>query len=775
MTHLTKLFVLIFMMGIIHSQSIGGVSQSDQLADSIIQKLSDADPDEMSSLYNHLALSLLNNEPYRSIGYVDTAIYLAGMHNQDEEIANGFKIKGKAYYFMGLNDSAFTCIKRAEETYIAANNTDSLASLYHFVGSMLSNNNDYRAALKFHFRELEMQTSRKDSAGMSGAMNRIALVFDDWGKYDSAMIFYNKTLKIAETVGNRSRTADVQNNLGNIYLAWGNYEKALDYYISSLAIFEEISDSSGISKSYNNIGIIYYDWHEWDKSLVYYKKSFMVDSLLGNKIGQSQTLNNIAILYDELGQKDKALRVYTRSLEMAVELNDNYQIAISASNIGGLYLEAGDFNKAEDYYTQTLNEYQKANSIMGMAEADILLADLYMKKGAYSKAMQYYRTGLNKVTEMNLASVVMEAYKGMAEVSILMGDYKNAYFFHNEFHKVSDSLFNVETSSQLALLTNAYEIQKKDQEVELQKVRLSEQNSRIKKQRISLIALSATIILGLIFSFLFFRQYRLRIKAWNQLMLQHEEILKNRQELILSKEKAEESDRLKSAFLVNISHELRTPMNGIMGFTDLLQKKNISTEQQQTYLSYIASSGQQLLKVLNDIIDISAIETGQLELEHEACNVYGTLEDCHQFFENYKTEINKESIDIILEEVSEEQKVLIMCDQRRLSQIMHNLIENALAFTHTGSITIGYSIVDKCIIRIYVKDTGIGIERSKFEVIFDRFRQVDESTTRQHGGSGLGLAITKELLSMMKGKIYLESELGTGSTFFIELPYMPVD
>ena len=189
------------------------------------------------------------------------------------------------------------------------------------------------------------------------------------------------------------------------------------------------------------------------------------------------------------------------------------------------------------------------------------------------------------------------------------------------------------------------------------------------------------------------------------------------------------------------------------------------------YLKYIASSSTQLLRVLNDIIDISAIETGQLELDYEACDLYAMLNDLHEFFVQENIEIGRETIKLIFQEPEEKDKIIIFSDRRRLSQIISNLINNALVFTKEGSVTVGYQVIDQRIIKIHVKDTGIGIERSKFEVIFDRFRQVDDTTTRLHGGSGLGLAISRELLNLMNGRIYMESEIGIGSIFYVEIPY----
>jgi signal transduction histidine kinase len=136
----------------------------------------------------------------------------------------------------------------------------------------------------------------------------------------------------------------------------------------------------------------------------------------------------------------------------------------------------------------------------------------------------------------------------------------------------------------------------------------------------------------------------------------------------------------------------------------------------------------------------------------------------------FKKEIEKDHIELIYEHPDENEKISFSADKRRLGQVISNLIRNALSFTQQGEVSFGYKILNNNKIKFFIKDTGIGIERIKFEVIFDRFRQIDDSTTRQHEGSGLGLAISKELVHLMDGEIYLESELGKGTTFFVEIP-----
>jgi signal transduction histidine kinase/Flp pilus assembly protein TadD len=744
-------------------------------ADSIKSLMKNADPDEMAALYNLLAEQDIKNNARKSLNLTDSALYFARLHQQKTEIAKALNIKGHAYYMLGKTDSSFLLLEESARIYEETGDLASLAIVLNYLGIISGDLSNYQNSVNYHSRCLAIEKQLNDSTGIIRQITNIAITYDQWEKYDTALVYFNQALRLAVQMGDKIRIARSLNSLGNIYLSWSNYEESLDYFLESLNIYEEINDTAGISIALNNLGVIYHDWAEYNKSLVYFMQSYMVDSLMKNKIGQSQTLNNIAIIYDELDEDEKALSYYQRSLELAIELDDKYEMGIVNSNLGEYSLEHGDFIEAEKFYFQAINNYQAANSSIGVAETYILLGNLYKEKGDLSEALSYFIKGLDIVSPLNITAVITDAYSGMAAVYFENKNFKEALSYTNKYHRITDSVFNVKTVNQLALLQKGYEIRKKEQEMDLQQARLKEQNAKIRRQKIIVIALSGSISIILLFTLLLIRQYRLRMRAWRQLMEQHKEILKNRQELIIAKEKAEESVRLKSSFLVNLSHELRTPMNGIMGFTDLLQKGSASEEQRQVYLSYIASSSRQLLKVLNDIIDISSIETGQMELSREACNLHEICTELYEFFTRELDETEKDSIKLLYKPPANGVNKKFLSDRKRLSQIIFNLIENAVAFTEEGEVDFGYQVIDDKIIKIHVRDSGIGIERSKFEIIFDRFRQVDDTTTRPHGGSGLGLALCKELVGMMSGQIYLESDMGKGSTFYVEIPFIPAE
>jgi len=244
--------------------------------------------------------------------------------------------------------------------------------------------------------------------------------------------------------------------------------------------------------------------------------------------------------------------------------------------------------------------------------------------------------------------------------------------------------------------------------------------------------------------------------------------------LQVAKEKSEESDRLKTAFLANMSHEIRTPMNGIIGFSQVLMEKEFPRNKQKQFLEVIHSRSVHLLDVINDIIDISKIEAGQLNITYSNFYLNDTLNNLYnQYGFNLQNQDEKK---IKLEHYWDLPRVesYITTDQVRLKQILGNLLNNAIKFTEKGKIEFGYEKSEDNLLKFYVKDTGIGIPRSQFEFIFDRFRQVDGSTTRNYEGTGLGLAISKNIAEALGGEIWLESSEGKGTIFYFTIPYNPV-
>ena len=249
----------------------------------------------------------------------------------------------------------------------------------------------------------------------------------------------------------------------------------------------------------------------------------------------------------------------------------------------------------------------------------------------------------------------------------------------------------------------------------------------------------------------------------------HKRQLEN--ELFITKEKAVESDKLKTAFISNMSHEIRTPMNGILGLTQLLHNSRLTENDKKEYLSLINTNGKILLNLLNDIIDISRIESNQLDMNESVFSVEQLFKDLEQFFRSEKKVKQKELIEFRTVNELNTENSAIKGDLQKIQQILTNLVSNAFKFTYQGEIEVGCRLYEEDKILFFVRDTGIGIAKDQLEYVFNRFTQVDHSLTRPFGGSGLGLAICKGFIERMGGRIWVESELNVGSVFYFCLPY----
>ncbi len=268
------------------------------------------------------------------------------------------------------------------------------------------------------------------------------------------------------------------------------------------------------------------------------------------------------------------------------------------------------------------------------------------------------------------------------------------------------------------------------------------------------------------------KQAEILLKAKSdELESQNEEYLQLNEELLSAKEKAEESDRLKTAFLQNISHEIRTPLNAIMGFSSLLADNFNNKANLEKFVDIINKRSNDLLDIISDILDISKIESGQLLVSIEECNLTELFSEISLYFEEYQNRTGKQNIHFVIQAHYDRSESVILTDKVKLKQIFINLLTNAFKYTDEGFIECGCKYDDKHKIQFYVSDSGIGIPADKQEIIFERFAQLNPEANKVVSGTGLGLSIVKGLLNILHGKVQLESELKKGSTFSFTIPY----
>lgn len=247
----------------------------------------------------------------------------------------------------------------------------------------------------------------------------------------------------------------------------------------------------------------------------------------------------------------------------------------------------------------------------------------------------------------------------------------------------------------------------------------------------------------------------------------NEELTSINEDLSLAIERAEESEKLKTAFLQNMSHEIRTPLNAIIGFSEMLGLNNLSHPDRKNFTTIIVNSSRQLLELVNDILTISAIETRQDKLDVKQVNINDLLSELYTIF---RTEARERGLELVLKSPLPREQSVLLTDELKLRQVFINLIGNALKFTEEGSVELGYDLTREKYFRFFVKDTGVGISKGMQEHVFERFMQADNSIKGNYGGTGLGLAICKGHVEMMGGEIWIKSTPGVGSVFYFTLP-----
>jgi signal transduction histidine kinase len=237
-----------------------------------------------------------------------------------------------------------------------------------------------------------------------------------------------------------------------------------------------------------------------------------------------------------------------------------------------------------------------------------------------------------------------------------------------------------------------------------------------------------------------------------------------------ARKKAEEADMLKAAFLQNISHEVRTPLNAIVGFSNVLINDEISRPERMSYLQIIVRNCQILLHVFSDTIKLSKIQSGVEKVNNQFYNINGLINELNRQFLYEKGQLEKDHLRLYPVKGHENPKYSIYCDGSKIKDIMESLLDNAIKFTEEGEIEFGYNLIGNSKIEFFVRDTGIGIPEDQYDRIFDRFYQIDLSMKRLYGGSGIGLSLANDFVKMLGSKIVVESKPGMGSRFSFTLP-----
>ncbi|OFY69467.1 MAG: hypothetical protein A2Y71_03155 [Bacteroidetes bacterium RBG_13_42_15] len=584
---------------------------------------------------------------------------------------------------------------------------------------------------------------------------------------------FRSALVIYEKFGLQDKIAHVNYNLGLVDYYRGNYEQAVKNYQKALKIFKLRKDRQQEANTYQNIGLIHHDIDNTAEALDYYQQALRINEELGMKSNIAGLTQNIGLLFMKSDSLDLAAGYIQKSLSIYEELKEDEGIGISLSNLGLVYQKKKKYQEALENYMKSLEVFTRIDYYYGRIYALHNVGTSHADLKNHDKALDFYNQSLVLARNKGHIQGVAANYEAMSNLYADIGDYEHSLEYYVLFDDLEDSIHSVETRNQIAEMEASYKLELMNKELSQKNLELTQQ----KRAKRIFLAGSLMLVFLLVFLVIAYIQKNETKKELNEHKLSLEKLVQQRTRQLdneISERKiAEESDKLKSAFLANMSHELRTPMNAIIAFTHFIKDQDLSSEKREEYINYITAAGESLLHLIDDIIDIAKIESKELTIHHSRCNITQLLTELQNIFTELRKKRNKDSVQLMLDPYCLRNNIIIHTDPYRLKQILSNLLDNALKYTNKGSVEFGYKQNEKHL-EFYVKDTGIGIPEGKFDYIFERFVQIDQSVEKQFGGTGLGLAITRNLVHLLGGQIWIESKVNSGSTFYFTLPFKEI-
>ena len=589
--------------------------------------------------------------------------------------------------------------------------------------------------------------------------------YEEKGVLDSAIKYVEKGWDIAKKI-NYNRYFD-QYLPFTAYCYWlkGNNSRALSFLMETERNIEH-ADSNRIKVIYNIFGLTYTQLGNYDLGEKYYLKALEISEKLGSKSYSGTVYANLGKLYYKQGKFEKALDFYHKGSKIEIE-NEKYREAgRSFASMANIHLDKNQPDKAEELLNKAREQNKIVNDNIGLCRTYVGLGNLHLYNNNISKAGDYFHKAESLALEKGTEKELMLSYQGLYKTYYKAEKYHKAFDFLKKYQELYKKSYNI---------NEIIKAEKLQHELNMQNEINKRQENKIDNQkttnRLLIIILTLIVILAIILTVMFIRGKKIRkhLQKKNiEIKTQKDKLQKLNEELEQAKAKTEESEQLKDQFLRNMSHEIRTPLNGIMGFSSIIAENTTQQSDRIKYHQMIEKNAKTLLNTIDDILDIAKIKTQQIQVIKENVNINSLLLELKKMFFFDKSYQDNGNLKLYTD-TEDNHELFIRTDPYKLRRILLALIENSLKFTDEGKIKFGYR-KQKDYIQFYVTDTGIGISQNQKRNIFNSFIQGEGGLTRNYGGTGLGLAIAKSFVEILGGKIWFETEINKGTTFYFTVP-----
>jgi len=623
-------------------------------------------------------------------------------------------------------------------------NKDIMESLIH-LGALYARTSNYEDALIILNKAVSIGIDENVSSLLSDAYLELGIVYLRQQKLDSARSILNKSLALVPENGDDVNKGFAYNMLGNVDKEANNFEGASQNYILATSIFEKHHNNEGLTQSLSNIGNIQYFLGNYDKAAAYALQCLDIAKTLNKPSSIAYANRLLGRIYRKQKRFDDALKNYTAALGVYQKMGERREIGETFTNIGNIFFELEKYTEALSYYSNGLRIKRSIADSTGMAYDFNATAITFHNINKSDRAILYFDSAMFFARKKRLLSLVMDGYKNKSEIYNDQKQYRLAYENYMSYTNLKDSLAVLRNNDASNELEAKYQNEKKENEINTLHAENEIKTLQLEQQRTQRIYLIGVSLLSLLLIAVLYNRYRIKQRA---------------------AEKLKQLDSVKSRFFANISHEFRTPLSLILSpLQKGLSKPGASIPQDDIQMMH--RNATRLHVLINQLLDLSRIESGKMKLQLEKIDIRHMIMTLCSAFQSQADQRNMNYQINLPEDISQG-----FVDRDKFEKILYNLISNAFKFTPDG----GHIVVEvrhESALTIRVRDNGIGIPKHHIQFIFDRFYQVDDSSTRSNEGTGIGLALAKELAEVHHGTLEVSSEESKGSEFILTIPIEP--
>ncbi len=613
-------------------------------------------------------------------------------------------------------------------------------------------------SLKYSQDCYDLSIELEYNAGVVNALYKMGIARMAQAKNDLAIEKITKALELARAENLESRIANCLNVLGLIYLSESNFEKALEIFFESIALSEKTGNLRDLGGAYHNIGRVYLDYEDNENARKYFLKSL-------ENYKKTDDLLNTALTYNSLStvepENDKKLEYLKKTLEIGEQVGHGILIAFASGNLGGhFFMVEQDTLNALKYYRKSVFAANQVGDVHTGMSASYEMGQVFVHIGQLDSAKFYLGKSLEFSKRLGKTDFISNNLKYLAQCAAMQNNFSKAYELLGEATDLKDTLHHQNITQKLAEADAKYETSQKEAQISAQQLEIERQNYNQNRILLS----GGLIILALLVGFQWHTNRQKRKKREAELALEFQKT---------QAEKFKQLDNLKTKFFANISHELRTPLTLIMSpLEDAIGKLKNKTLESDLQLAH--SNSKKLLNLVNEVLDLSKLEAGKLELNWTSVNLDQLT---RRIFYSFQSLAQLRKIQLVYKNELPN-GLMVKLDVEKLEKILNNLLSNAIKYSKSnGKVEFVISqfiwneepkIAMEEFLIFKVKDSGEGISEEELPKIFDRYYQ--SNSGKLIGGTGIGLALSNELAKHLNGQISVESTIGKGSTFTLKIP-----